>query len=273
MFLISLVVLSYIAPLDVNAQVYDVNITNNGVDVNVTSLPNNAYDFSNSLYDANQFDTTDIQFGDDSPLDTYSASGDGGVPYGQSVADFQSISQANPPTSTVNPWRILSPNTGLTQARYFRLVAAYYMFRPTTTMEYGITPLQVHKTDNTDYRVNIKDNFLVPNANARNAFFDFAVFRSDLLTALIGQDNFNFFVRLLNTLNTTVTSTNFSYTVPSIFGFDTGFVIDIPFNDILHGTGDWYGFASLINFFRSMCSFCYYLAVIIIIVRCIFVYN
>ena len=101
--LVSLVVLSYISP--VKAQVYDVNITNSGVDVNVSQLPNNAQSFFDSAYNQNQFDTTDIQFGDDSPTTALSADGSGGSPYTQASADFQSYSYSTPNNgSTNNPF-------------------------------------------------------------------------------------------------------------------------------------------------------------------------
>lgn len=271
-FLISLAVLSCTQRL--NAEVYDVNITNNGVDVNVTSLPNNAYDFSNSLYDSNQFDSTDIQFGDDSPMEAYSASGDGGTPYGGASGDFQSTSYFQPNSDSYSPFdpTLSGRNPTRLTGKYFNF-GGYWIFRTTDKKTYDTSPLQVHEGDAShDYKISVNDTFVIPGYSMKTSFFNFNQFKTDILAALLGSDNLNFFIRLFDTINSVSASTNFVYSVPPIFGFDSGFVLDIPLHDILHGSGDWTNLSSIISLFRSMMSLVYYMTVVYFICRCVFIH-
>lgn len=266
-------VLSYIFPSRSNAQVYDVNITNNGVDVSVTSLPNNAYDFSNSLYDPNQFESSDMHFGDDSPMDALSGAGDGGTPYNGASNDFSSTSYFEPNTDSYAPFdpNLTGRNPTYLTAKYFD--CQRWVFRSNKKNTYGSTPYQVHDGDGQhNYNVSINDAFVVPSSTIKTSFFNFNQFKNDIILALVGSDNLNFYIRLFNMLNSVSASTNFVYSVPPLFGFDSGFVIDIPLHDILHGSGEWSNLASVITLFRSMVSLVYYLTVVYVIWRCLFIH-
>ena len=264
--------------MPLNADVYDVNLTNNTIDVKPWGM-NSAYDLFNNAYDSGQFDNSDYMLSDDSPMDTPGA--DGGTGYGAAYDDFGTTSSFTPPTGSHEVFTPLLSGrnpTGLSNTRYFNFSLAAWIFRTgingSGQIAFNDSPLNEHNENpNENFRGYLRDKFIIFNPTLRTSFFNYTNFKNDLVSALIGTQNFEFLVRLIAALNTTPTAVNFTYTVPSIFGFDTGFVISIPFNDILHGSGDWYSFATVINLFRSMLSFSYYTGVVFFIIRCVFIHN
>ena len=267
--LISLVVSFFIFQLDVNAQqVYDVNITNNSVEVKPWGL-NSGYDLFNNAYDPGELDENGMEFSDDSPMTNGSGA--------RAQSDYQEVWGSTMPSISND---VMTPQLsgrnplGLTGYRYFQFGVSDWRTRQTFSKSVTASPLQQNwGTSTENYNVSLNDKSVIPNYANKNSLFNFTNFKNDILTALIGTQNFDFITRLIQILNTTPSSTNFTYTVPAIFGFNAGIVINIPFNDILHGTGDWYQFSNIISYFRSLLSILYYLAVVWVIIRCIFIYQ
>lgn len=268
LFLILLVVLSYILPSKANAQVYDVHITNPDVIISPDS------DFSGAL------DNADVQWGVFNGTTTGPQStrfeGGGSLYTSFAQSDYVSNSQLAVPYNTTND--PLKPN--LTGRNPLGLTGNYFKFNLNSWLLSGNhtytlkTPEQEHfLADNQKHPVTVVEYRVLPNKSVPSSLFDYDKFVTDVVSAIVGSDNFQFLLRFLVALNATPSVANFTFTVPSTFGFNTGFTINIPFHDILHGSGNWSSFSTVINFFRSFVSFLYYYAVIVVICRAIYRYQ
>ena len=269
LFLILLVVLSYILPSKVNAQIYDVRIHGNP---EVIISPNS--DFSGAL------DQAQIQGGiwnatGTGPQDTR-WEGAGALYTSFSHEDYEDNSATQLPYNSNND--VLKPKysgrnpLGLT-GKYFDFSSTSWLWSTNKTYDVK-TPQQEHWFyDNEKHPVTAGEYRILPTKTSFGFFFKYDQFTSDVISAIIGSDNFQFMVRFIDALNATPSVANFTFTVPATFGFTTGFTINIPFHDILHGSGSWASFSTVISFFRSFVSFLYYYAVIVVICRAIYRYQ
>lgn len=250
-----------------NAQVYDVNINNGHVDVEII----NQTDLFNNAYDANLLD--DFKFSgseETSPL-TSNYLGNGQSGQSEAANDYMDFTYSTPNTISNDPLAPTKGNTLLTGARYFNFGSTYWMMRTVRTYFFNNTPLQ-HDRNDSAYALQVAEKFVVPNNSRVSTFFNWTTFKNDIIGALIGSDNFQFFVRFAQALAAAPSVANYTYTVPAVFGFDSGFTFTIPFNDVLYGSGNWASFSTVISFFRYFLSLIYYTTVAFCVVNCVFKY-
>lgn len=82
--------------------------------------------------------------------------------------------------------------------------------------------------------------------------------RSDVLSAFFSVDTFNIFAELLDVWNNAPLGADFTYTLPSIFGFDSGIEISVPLYSVVNGTGDYSVFSSIFVVTRAFLGVVYY---------------
>lgn len=269
LFLILLVVLFYILPSRVNAQVYDVRINGNPeVIISANS------DFSGAL-DNNELQWNVLNGTTTGPQQTRFEGG-GALYTSFADDDYVDNSKLSVPYNSNND--VLKPsfsgrNPMLLTGTYFNFSLGSWLW--STNHSYSMkTPEQEHFiNDNEKFPVSFAENRILPNKSSPWSWFNYNRFVSDVTTAVIGSENYNFMLRFITAINAAPSVANFSFNVPATFGFSSGFSINIPFHDILHGSGSWASFSTVISFFRSFVSFLYYYAVIVLICRAFYRYQ
>lgn len=146
------------------------------------------------------------------------------------------------------------------------------MFRPTRYLKVGMTNFNTTAqhpkapTDNygTQYQMDFINYLYYPSVT-----FNYPLFAFELTTAVFGADDLKWFVDFLRLLANLPTGSDFTYTVPSLFGFDTGFTFTVPLSSLLAGAGQWSNFSMIFDLIRAIFGFCYYTAVFVFMLHSI----
>lgn len=130
------------------------------------------------------------------------------------------------------------------------------------------TPYKNYGNNTDEKKINFTNWLAYPQIS-----FRYEVFYTDLSVAVLGSQNYEWLKSFLNTLAALPTGADFTYSVPAIFGFDSGFVINVPLNSILSGSGEWAYFAIIFQVIRAIFGVCYYTSCFVLIVRCLAFYQ
>ena len=133
-------------------------------------------------------------------------------------------------------------------------------------------PTLMHNSTQQGYRPNI-NNLQAGNYTNNGSFYvqDYTMYysssnlslkwstlQSDILSAFFSVDTFNFLADLLTVWNNAPLGSDFTYTLPSIFGFDSGIEISVPLYSIVNGSGDYSVFNSIFVVTRAFLGVVYY---------------
>lgn len=97
--------------------------------------------------------------------------------------------------------------------------------------------------------------------------FNWSTLRSDVLSAFFSGDILNYLNELINVWNNAPTGADFTYTLPDIFGFDTGIEIEVPLYSVANGVGDYSVFTAIFAVIRAFLGVVYYGTVTSLIIK------
>lgn len=97
--------------------------------------------------------------------------------------------------------------------------------------------------------------------------------QNDFMSIFFPEDFIPWIVGFLSVYNNLPTTADVTYTLPPIFGFNTGLSYTIPFGQILQNSGQFSFLSSVFTVIRAMLGFCYYATLIFIVLRCVFLYT
>lgn len=230
------------------------------IDVNVVNSPEITIDWDDLLNaGANNSPVNN-------PDDSFDPTINGTTAQNGGISDANSLFGYNPTAPTINTSPGRSP-WWVGKFRYFTFQTLNQInTKPGTASKPNVSNLQAGTYTNNG---TISTSDYTMYYSSSRISFNWSTLRSDVLGAFFSSDVLNYLNELINVWNNAPTGADFTYTLPDIFGFDTGIEIEVPLYSVANGVGDYSIFSAIFSVIRAFLGVVYYGTVISLIIKSI----